>query len=118
MNELTSIAHKLAKQGLKVFPLQANSKRPVTAHGYLDATDNLIQLGEWFDNDRQYNLGLRLADTGIVVVDIDHHTQIDGRKVLKQWQAKGMTLIPQYAEQTPHDGYITSLRLIKSYRIK
>lgn len=104
INKLTSTALKLAKQGFQVFPLQANSKRPVTAHGYLDATDNLTQLDEWFDNDRQYNLGLRLAGTGIVVVDIDHHTQVDGRKVLKQWQTNGMTLIPQYAEQTPHDG--------------
>ncbi|MFT8433963.1 MAG: bifunctional DNA primase/polymerase [Lentilactobacillus diolivorans] len=104
VNELTRHAVELANQGLQIFPLQANSKRPITAHGYLDASDDVNQIEAWFDNDWHYNIGLQLADTGIVVVDIDHHTQtqVDGRTVLKQWQAKGMTLIPQYAEQTPH----------------
>ncbi|MCP9334371.1 bifunctional DNA primase/polymerase [Lentilactobacillus hilgardii] len=104
MNELTRHALELADQGLSVFPLQANSKRPITPHGYLDASHDVKQIEAWFNNGQHNNLGLRLADTGIVVVDIDHHTQVDGRQVLKEWQAKGMTLIPQYAEHTPHDG--------------
>lgn len=104
MNELTRHALKLADQGLQVFPLQANSKRPITPHGYLDANNDLAQIGEWFDHEQPYNLGLRLDTASLVVIDIDHHTQVDGRHVLNEWQAKGMALIPQYAEQTPHDG--------------
>ncbi|GAY72442.1 bifunctional DNA primase/polymerase [Lentilactobacillus kosonis] len=104
MNQLTSYAFELAQQGFKVFPLQANSKRPVTDHGYLDATDNVVQIGEWFDNDRHYNIGLQLADTNMVVIDIDQHGHGNGIEVLKNWQRRGMKLIPAYAEQTPHKG--------------
>lgn len=104
MNQLTKYALELAQQGFKVFPLQANSKRPVTAHGYLDATDNVVQIGEWFDDDQHYNIGLQLTGTGIVVIDIDQHGHGNGIEVLKNWQHKGMQLIPAYVEQTPHKG--------------
>ena len=104
MNELTQRALSLAEQGLQVFPIQADSKRPLCAHGYLDASNDPAQIGEWFDNEQHNNIGLRLDTKQIVVIDIDHHQQGNGINALKKWQSQGMQLIPSYAEQTPHDG--------------
>lgn len=104
MNERTQRALLLANQGFQVFPLEANSKRPLTEHGYKDASDNPAQIHEWFDNQQHHNIGLRLDTKQIVVIDIDHHQHGNGIDVLKQWQRQGMKLVPDYAEQTPHAG--------------
>lgn len=37
---LTSAALTLASEGFSVFPVDPSSKRPLTAHGHLDATAN------------------------------------------------------------------------------
>lgn len=104
MNELTKRALSLANQGFQVFPLAANSKRPITPNGYKAASNDPAEIGEWFDNQQAHNMGLRLDTKQIVVIDIDHHQQGNGIDVMKQWQRQGMQLVPDYVEQTPHAG--------------
>lgn len=104
MNELTKRALSLANQGFQVFPLAANSKRPITPNGYKAASNDPAEIGEWFDNQQAHNMGLRLDTKQIVVIDIDHHQQGNGIDVIKQWQRQGMQLVPDYVEQTPHAG--------------
>ncbi|MFD1126270.1 bifunctional DNA primase/polymerase [Lentilactobacillus raoultii] len=96
-------ALKLVKQGIPVFPLKANSKVPMTTHGYLDASTNQSTVRNWF-NTGNANIGIRLDTVGLVVVDIDNHDSNDGKLTLFKWQQAGRPLTSKYVETTPHDG--------------
>lgn len=59
----------LAEAGYKVFPIVANAKRPITAHGLKDATTDAEQIERWTQQYPGCNWGLRCD--GMVILDID-----------------------------------------------
>lgn len=63
-------AHNLAAAGIPVFPIRPREKRPLTRHGFKDATTDPDIIAAWFDQWPDANLGI---PTGIAfdVVDID-----------------------------------------------
>jgi hypothetical protein len=63
-------ALELALLGFPVFPLYSRTKRPMTAHGLLDATTDPEAIRQWFELFPGANLGLAVPQ-GFVVVDID-----------------------------------------------
>lgn len=58
-----------AELGYRVFPCVPNEKRPMTPHGCLDATVDTEQVGAWWEEWPEANIGL--ATDGLLVVDID-----------------------------------------------
>lgn len=56
--------------GWKLHPVNPMTKTPFTHHGFLDATDNMEQLEEWWSRWPNASIGLSLPDT-ISVVDLD-----------------------------------------------
>jgi putative DNA primase/helicase len=71
MSELLSAALKYADRRLKVFPIWPDTKQPLTANGHLDATTNDDQITQWWTAYPAANIGLSLADSGLVALDID-----------------------------------------------
>ena len=69
-------ARALASDGVPVFPVEVNGKRPVTPNGYKDATTDLSQIDAWWSA-ADYNYAYRPADLGCVVLDLDLHKGID-----------------------------------------
>ena len=67
--------------GLQVFPCKG--KKPVTKHGYKDATDDFTQIEQWWDEDSTHNIAIATGH-GIVVldVDIDHNAGKYGDETL------------------------------------
>jgi len=100
-------ALELANQGYSVFPLVTGTKIPPKGHhGYLEASKDPQQVSEWFNDNPTWNLGLSLAASGLIVVDIDlHSTDKNGMQSIKKLAAKG-NIIPgdTYIERTPHNG--------------
>jgi hypothetical protein len=72
MNEsMADSALQLASAGWRVFPVDAETKRPRTTHGHLDATKDPTQIVAW---SRQFNRGGAIATPtgdGLLVVDVD-----------------------------------------------
>lgn len=65
-------AEELAGRGLFVFPLVAGQKRPLTRHGFKEASRDPYQLERWWSEASVHNAGIvtgRLS--GVVVVDLD-----------------------------------------------
>ena len=71
MSELLSAALEYADRGLKVFPIWPDTKQPLTANGHLNATTNDDQITQWWTAYPAANVGLSLADSGLVALDID-----------------------------------------------
>jgi hypothetical protein len=63
-------ALELARLGFPVFPLYPRTKKPMTAHGLLDATTDPEAIRDWFELCPTANVGLAVPQ-GFVVVDID-----------------------------------------------
>jgi hypothetical protein len=66
---LRSAALRYADLGYRVFPCAPGGKKPITEHGYLDATTDPEQIERWWSEHPHANIGL--ATEGLVVVDID-----------------------------------------------
>jgi len=66
---ILSAALYFADWGFSVFPCIAGDKRPLTEHGFKDATSNAEQIEKWWSENPQANIGI--ATTGLLVVDID-----------------------------------------------
>ena len=63
MEEFSSLyaALDLVESGYEIYPLSANTKIPPKGHhGYSEATRDQNTIWDWFQNNPDYNLGLRL----------------------------------------------------------
>ena len=102
MGEFDSLyaALDLAENGYEIYPLSANTKTPPKGHhGYLEATKDKNTIWDWFKNNPNYNLGLRLDTAHLLVVDVDiHESAKNGKDSLMKLQRQGKTL--------PNDTYI------------
>ena len=67
-----------AKVGLYIFPLIPNSKKPLTANGFKDATTDLKTITEWWTKNPDANIGISLDISNICVIDVDIHGDVNG----------------------------------------
>ncbi len=90
MNELKEWALTYAGMGLAVFPIKTREKRPATSNGCKAATTDKQQIGSWWDECPDYNIGIATGTIsgGLVVIDldIDEDKGINGYETLKDWQ--------------------------------
>jgi len=98
MNENLSLALRLAELGWKVFPCSAD-KKPLTAHGYKDATTDLTIIKSW----KWPLIGIYCEGSRFFAVDVDRKNGIDG---LATWAAMiaGETVDYGPTQQTPSGG--------------
>jgi hypothetical protein len=80
-----------AGAGLPVFPCAQVGKRPLTAHGFLDATTNLAQVRAWWRHTPEANIGLPTGPlSGVDVVDVDVRGEHSGFTAFQDAQTKGI----------------------------
>ena len=70
--ELGKAAAVYAAAGIPVFPCAPGQKRPLTAHGFHDATTDPTQIDAWWGRYPEANIGI---PTGVMVevLDVDVH---------------------------------------------
>ena len=71
MSELLNAALEYADRGLKVFPIKPSTKQPITVNGHLEATTDSDQITQWWTAHPTANIGLSLAASGLVAIDVD-----------------------------------------------
>ena len=75
--------------GRKIFPCEANGKKPITTNGYKDATTSPNQINEWWNNHPDANIGLVTGEeANLVVVDVDVKDNARGMKSLEELEDK------------------------------
>ena len=91
-NTMTNAAVKYAEQGLAVFPLVAQDKKPVTKNGFLNASSDPEEVRKMFEKHPFSNIGLACGTPsgGLLVVDIDVDDEKgkDGNDSLREWERK------------------------------
>lgn len=89
-------ASDYAALGYRVFPCIPGTKKPLTTHGVLDATDDLEQIAAWWAATPDANVGL--ATEGLIVIDVDPGAG--------EWctEAEAMSLADCPQATTPRDG--------------
>lgn len=69
---LPAAAEELARVGVPVFPCMPGGKRPLTEHGFHDATTDANRVAAWWGRSPGANIGVPTgAPSGMVVVDVD-----------------------------------------------
>ena len=63
-----------AKRGWHVFPCRAGSKKPITEHGFKDATTDTMTLNRWWNDRIVCNVAIATGrPSGLFVIDVDSH---------------------------------------------
>lgn len=98
-------AVRLARRGLRLFPLIPKQKRPRAGWSYQNATDDAETVARWFQVGAA-DIGARLADSGVICLDLDNHKrgQFDNaRRFLAKHAPVALNGLT-YSETTPAGG--------------
>jgi putative DNA primase/helicase len=75
---ILTAALSYAKRGWYVFPCRPEDKRPLTEHGFKDATLDPTQIREWWARHPEALIGVDCGRSGLVVIDCDVKNGTDG----------------------------------------
>ena len=102
---VSAAARELAAAGVPVFPCVPGGKRPLTEHGFHDATTDPDQVDAWWRTHPDANLAVPTgAASGMVVVDIDVHAPTDGYKAFERAHRAGLVSGWAFLVSTPSGG--------------
>lgn len=100
-----AVASKLASVGVPVFPVWADSKRPITRHGFHDASTNAEQIGAWWSSVPSASLAIPTGRaSGVVVVDVDVHGRVNGYEAAARAKHAGLLSGWELMARTPSGG--------------
>lgn len=102
MNRLNQVI-KMVRAGLYVYPIVPNGKQPMRNYSYLKATQDIALIKRWFMDEPNINIGLNLAKSNLIVVDIDNHNN-DLQAPLQSLSNLGYNLPSDYVERTKSGG--------------
>ena len=94
-----------AAGGCAVLPCMPRGKKPITEHGFKDASRDEAQIACWRRNEPGANIGIATgAASSIIVVDIDCKNGKDGQNILDALEAHYGKLPPTLEVKTPSGG--------------
>lgn len=88
-SKLSDAATVYATAGVAVFPCVPGGKRPLTKHGFHDASTDPEQIAAWWSRSPAANIGIPTGNL-IDVLDIDVHAAGTGFPVLHTLQKRGL----------------------------
>jgi hypothetical protein len=106
MSSIGAEAVLCAARGWHVFPVNPETKKPLTPHGLNDATLDVGRIEQWWKRFPKAMIGVRTGpETGIFVVDLDRDRDrdLDGIAAFRELQ-NGGTLPETITVQTPRGG--------------
>jgi hypothetical protein len=94
-----------AAAGVPVFPCVPGQKRPLTVHGFHDATTDPRQVGAWWARAPTANIGIPTgAASGVEVVDVDRRPEHSGFGPFERARRAGITAGWAVLIRTPSGG--------------
>ena len=84
-------ATRFAAAGIPIFPCKPAEKRPLTEHGFHDATADAEQVNRWWARWPEANIGMPTGcASGLEVVDIDVHGRVRGFAAFELARREGL----------------------------
>jgi len=84
-------ATRFAAAGIPIFPCKPAEKRPLTEHGFHDATADAEQVRRWWARWPEANIGMPTGcASGLEVVDIDVHGRVRGFAAFELARREGL----------------------------
>ncbi|MGO3778017.1 MAG: bifunctional DNA primase/polymerase [Canibacter sp.] len=100
-----AVASKLASNGVPVFPVWSESKRPTTRHGFHDASTDIDQIEAWWSSTSEASLAIPTGQaSGVVVVDVDVHGRVNGYDAAARTKRAGLLSGWELMVRTPSGG--------------
>lgn len=87
---LPEAARQFVTAGVAVFPCVPGGKRPLTAHGFRDASADPAQVNGWWSRWPDANIGLPTGVSRLDVVDIDVHAHVSGFVAFERARGRGL----------------------------
>lgn len=88
----TAAARQYAEADIPIFPCAAGGKRPLTTHGFHDASTDPSQVARWWARWPRANVGMPTGTaSGLEVVDVDVHEVIRGFAAFERARREGLT---------------------------
>ncbi|MCF4123703.1 bifunctional DNA primase/polymerase [Antribacter sp. KLBMP9083] len=95
----------LVRAGVPVFPCAPDAKRPLTLHGFQDATTDPREVARWWRRWPEANLAIPTGGaSGWDVVDVDVHGEESGRDAFEASLRRGLTGGWAFTVRTPSGG--------------
>jgi hypothetical protein len=102
---LTGAALRYVNLGIPVFPCVPGGKHPLTPNGFHDATSSARVVHAWWQRHPEANIGLPTgARTGVLVVDIDVHSDGCGFQAFEGARSEGLCDRWGWLVRTPSGG--------------
>ena len=92
-SRLEHLAVEYATHGYHVFPCRARGKKPITPHGFHDASVDERQILQWWDRTPAANIGVACAASRLIALDIDSKSGADPREVIDELNLHGYPII-------------------------
>lgn len=100
-----AVANTLASVGVPVFPVWSDSKRPITRHGFHDASTDAGQIEAWWSSVPSASLAIPTGrESGVVVVDVDVHGRVNGYEAATRAEQAGLLSGWELMARTPSGG--------------
>jgi hypothetical protein len=93
-----------ADRGWPVFPCVPLSKRPITDHGFLDATTDAEVIRKWWTRWPMANVGIRTGPPGVDVLDVDVRATGSGMGAMERLRNVGLLSGAIRIVRTPSGG--------------
>jgi len=105
MLPLPQAATRYAAAGVPVFPCVPGEKRPLTVHGFHDATTDPRQICAWWTRSPMANIGIPTgAASDVEVVDVDRRPERSGFSPFERARRAGITAGWAVLIRTPSGG--------------
>jgi len=103
--DLFAAADYLIGRDIPVFPCAPGGKRPLTTHGFQDASTDAAIVGSWWRRWPDANVGIPTgAASGVDVVDVDVHSTGTGFPAFEQARRAGFVESWAWLVRTPSGG--------------
>ncbi len=106
ISKLHKAALDYAKDGIPVFPVVPNNKRPLSENGFKDATTDPSVINGWWSQYPDANIGIPTGEiTSWLVVDVDNKNGVSGNDSFNALIEKYGELPETRQHLTPSGGY-------------
>lgn len=108
-NSFYEAAIQYINQGFAIFPLEVRGKKPLTAHGFKDASKDPAIVKGWWQKWPNANIGIATGQVSgglcVVDMDVDEEKGLNGWKTLRDWQDSHGVISPSWLCKTGRGGY-------------